>query len=301
LKKDYSVYYFIFLFVLAAGLLFETGCRKMESDQTIPSYLKIDSIFLNTYYPNEGSASQEITDAWVYVDDQLLGVFELPALFPVLSNGNHRLEIRPGIKLNGISSTRVPYPFYQPIIFENFNFVPDSVMDIGAVSTTYYENLMFAWDEDFEEPSISIIKSESSDTTIKRTSPENSHEAFLTENSSYSGKIVLTDANPMFWGYSFAAFDLPNNQSPVALEVNFKTNNSMVVGVLTSLPGDYKWDDLVYLNHSDEWNKIYINIGPTTSRYPNAIDYKIYFRAEKEPDLDTATILLDNIKLIYRQ
>jgi len=301
LKKYYTVYYFIFLFGLAISLLFETSCRKIEGGQTIPSYLKIDSIFINTYYPNEGSASQEITDAWVYVDDQLLGVFELPALFPVLSDGNHRLEIRPGIKLNGISSTRVPYPFYQPIIFENFNFVPDSVMNMGAVSTKYYDNLMFAWLEDFEEPSISIITSESSDTSITRTSPENSPEAFLTENSSYSGKIVLTDANPMFWGYSFNAFNLPHNETPVALEVNFKTNNSIVVGVLTSLPGDYKWDDLVYLNHSDEWNKIYINIGPTASRYPNAIDYKIYFRVTKEPDLDTATIFLDNIKLIYRQ
>lgn len=301
MKKDYVVYYSIFLFVLAIGLLFETSCRKMEGDQTIPSYLKIDSIYINTYYPNEGSASQEITDAWVYVDDQLLGVFELPALFPVLASGSHHLEIRPGIKLNGISSTRVPYPFYQPVVIDNFNFVPDSVMNMGVVSTGYYENLMFAWLEDFEEPGISIIASESSDTIIARTYPENSPEAFLSENSSYSGKIVLTDANPMFWGYSFSAFNLPGNETPVALEVNFKTNNPMVVGVLTSLPGDYKWDDLVYLNHSKEWNKIYINLAPEVSRYPNAIDYKIYFRATKEADLDTATIFLDNIKLIYRK
>ena len=281
-------------------MLFTTGCTKMEGGHTIPSYLKIDSVFIDTYYPVEGSSSQEITDVWVYVDDQQVGVFELPALFPVLKSGNHRLEIRPGIKLNGISSTRVPYPFYKPVIYDNFNFVPDSVMSLGVIQTEYQENIRFAWMEDFEGSSISIIESSSSDTTIEKTQPVNSPEAFLSENSGYSGKIVLTSEKPVFWGYSFNAFDLPRSVKPVLLEVNFKTNNSMVVGVLSNSPNGYKWDDLVYLNHSEEWNKIYINILPTTSRYPNAYDFKIYFRAAIEPGLDKGVIYIDNIKLIHR-
>jgi len=300
LKKDFTLYYFIFLVGIGFSLIFASGCRKMDSDLTVPSYIKIDSVFIETYYPVEGTESQEITDVWIYVDDQQLGVFELPALFPVLQEGKHKLEIRPGIKLNGISSTRVPYPFYKPILIEDFNFVPDSVMNMGVIHTEYYENLKFIWMEDFEGPSISIKESESSDTTIERTQPANSPEAFLSENSRYSGKIVLTEEKSLFWGYSFNTFDLPRDGTPVLLEVNFKTNNAMVVGVLSSLPGDFKWDDLVYLNHSPEWNKIYINIAPTTSRYPNAYNFTIYFRATLESNLSRADIYIDNVKLIYR-
>ena len=301
MKKDYTVYYFVFLLGIGFSLFFATSCNKMEGDQTVPSYLKIDSVFIETYYPVEGSSSHKITDVWVYVDDQQMGVFELPALFPILKSGKHRLEIRPGIKLNGISSTRVPYPFYEPIIYDNFNFIPDSVLNMGAIRTKYYDNIEFTWLEDFEGPSISIIESESSDTTIERTQPVNSPEAFLSDHSSYSGEIVLTSDKPTFWGYSFNAFDLPRDSKPVALEIDFKTNNSLVVGVLSSLPGEYKWDDLVYLNHTDSWNKIYINIGPTTSRYPKAYDFKIYFRAGRESGVTQSEIFIDNIKLIHRK
>jgi len=41
------------------------SCYKFEGDQTVPSYLKIDSINLETYYPEEGSNSSKITDVWV--------------------------------------------------------------------------------------------------------------------------------------------------------------------------------------------------------------------------------------------
>lgn len=301
MKKDYTVYYFIFLFGLFFSLFLLGGCRKMNSAQTTPSYIKIDSVYLETYYSVEGTASQEITDVWVYVDDQQMGVFQLPALFPILSEGQHRLEIRPGIKLNGISSTRVPYPFYRPIVYENFNFVLDSTINLGSIKTKYYENTKFVWLEDFEGSSISIKESETSDTTINQTTPADSPEAFLSNYSSYSGKIVLTQDNPMFWGYSFDVYDLPRDGTPVALELNFKTDTPMVIGVLTSLPGDFKWDDLVYLNKSSEWNKIYINIAPTASRYTNAYDFKIYFRAIIGVDDEEANIYIDNIKLLYRQ
>ena len=110
----------------------------------MPAYIKIDTIKLDTYYPEQGSKSANITDAWVYVNDNLVGVFELPALLPVLHRGPNKLQIYPGIKLNGISSTRVPYPFYQPVVYDDFNFVEDSVHEMNNVVTTYYPN-SFCW------------------------------------------------------------------------------------------------------------------------------------------------------------
>ncbi len=277
-----------------------SGCYKFEGDQTVPAYLKIDSVYLETIYTVQGENSQEITDVWVYVDDQQLGVFELPAKFPVLAAGKHKLEIRPGIKLNGISSTRVPYPFYKPVLYESFDFYPDSVQDMGNLKTTYYDNLTFAWLEDFEAPGLSFKITDDSDTTINRTEPAGSPEAWISEYSNYSGKITLTNQKNYFEAMSFSAYDLPKMEKAVMLELNFKTDNYMTVGLFINEPDRYVKMPLVILNYSSGWNKIYINLGPTVSDYPKAIDYKVYFSAQKREDKETTNIYLDNIKLIYR-
>ena len=54
-----------------------------------------------------------ITDAWVTMDGINLGVFELPAQIPILDEGEHNFRISPGIKENGMSATRMIYPFYE--------------------------------------------------------------------------------------------------------------------------------------------------------------------------------------------
>ena len=77
-----------------------TSCQKFEGDQTIPAYVRIDTVLFTADYVTQGSSTHKITDAWVYVDDQLIGVYELPSTFPVLASGKHKLEIRVGIKLN---------------------------------------------------------------------------------------------------------------------------------------------------------------------------------------------------------
>ena len=46
-------------------LLILTACEK-EDTNTIPSYIKIDNITLD-----EVNTTENITDAWVYIDDKL--------------------------------------------------------------------------------------------------------------------------------------------------------------------------------------------------------------------------------------
>lgn len=277
-----------------------SSCSKFEGAQTVPAYLQIDTIFQNTDYNTEGENSHEITDVWIYVDDQQLGVFEIPAMFPVLASGKHKLEIRPGIKLNGISSTRTPYPLLKPIVIENFEFFPDSVQEMNNLTFTYYDNVTFAWIEDFEISSLTIQETSTSDTAIKRTLPAENPEAYLSSTSSFSGQINVTEEKPYYSGWSFFSYVLPKLESPVLLELDFKTDTYVTVGLLVHYPGGYESKPLVILNHSDEWNHIYINFTPTVSQYSNAIDYKVHFEAGLESGSSKSNIYLDNIKLIYR-
>ena len=97
-----------------------SSCEIYNPSEDEPSYIHIDSISLTTDYTAYGTASHKITDAWVYVDNELIGAFELPANVPVLKSGVHNINIRPGIKLNGIAATRSYYPFFNPCIFNSF-------------------------------------------------------------------------------------------------------------------------------------------------------------------------------------
>lgn len=293
-------YCFLFVFLLA-GFFAATGCYKFEGDQTIPAYISIAGINLETYYPEEGTDSQDIVDVWVYVDDGLLGVFEIPKTFPVLAEGKHKLEIRPGIKLNGISSTRVPYPFYKPIIFDEYEFHPGETDTLGVLTTSYFSGTEFVWMEDFEQPGISIEKIESvSDTAIKRTEPANNPVAFLSPDSRYSGVIDLTSDKDQYAGTSHNSFDVQTAGTVIIMEMNFKTDNYITVGLLIRDKYEVVEKQLLILNHSDEWKKIYINLGANLSLYPQAFDYKIIFRAGLESESSEADIFLDNIKIVHR-
>jgi len=290
---------FLFLILISLSIILPS-CNKFEGDITVPAYLQIDTVFFVTDNALQGENSHEIVDLWVYVDDQQMGVFELPAKFPLLYEGKHKVEIRAGIKVNGISSTRAPYPMYKPIIFDDFEFFPDSVQKLNNLTFTYYNNISFPWIENFENGNLTMEETPNSDTSIVITSPINNPEAFLSVNSKYSGQINLTKERPYYNGWSFYAYELPDLESPVLLEMDFKTDTYVTVGLLVHYSGGYQPKPLVVLNHSDEWNHIYINLTPTVSQYPNAIDFKILFEANIESDSQLANIYLDNIKLIYR-
>jgi len=284
--------------VIALLLLSIFSCNKFEGDQTVPAYIKIDTIRLSTEYFSQGSNTHKITDAWVYVNDQLIGAFELPVTVPILARGKQKLEIRPGIKLNGISGTRVPYPFYKPYTVQDFNFIQDSIIKINPV-TSYYNTTGFAWMEDFEGASISLAKTSQSDTSIYQTTPLNNPEAYLSEFSSFSGIVNLTSDKSYFKIASFNAFILPSDNSPVMLELDYKCDRSFGVGMFASISGSVVDIALVVVNKSETWNKIYINLGPNISAYKKASNFKIYFESSASGD-NEANYYFDNIKLIYR-
>ncbi len=277
--------------------LFISSCRKFDGDQTIPSFIQIDSIALSSDYFTEGANTHNITDAWVYVNDQVVGAFELPALVPVLMKGINKIEIRPGIKLNGISSTRAPYPFYKPYIIEA-KLVEDSVTVLKPV-VSYYSTTQFAWIEDFEGSSISLEKTNKSDTVIERTVPGDP-EAYTSQYSTYSGKVHLLDEVKKFEIVTFNGYILPGKGTPVFAEIDYKCNRGFGVGVFIKNSNAILTFPLVVVNKSDIWNKIYINLSPIVTEYPNAEYVKLFLDSDLGNDETEAIYFFDNLKIVYR-
>ncbi len=54
---------------------------------------------------------QKITDGWLYVDGEYLGAYTLPAIVPVLAEGENEVILFPGVKENGIEATPNIYPY----------------------------------------------------------------------------------------------------------------------------------------------------------------------------------------------
>lgn len=296
-------------FALAMGiiamLLATQGCELINPAEDIPSYIHIDSVMLETE-SSEGTASHKISDVWVFVNDNSIGVFELPATIPILESGNNNIKLRPGIKNNGIAASRRWYPFFERVSFD-LDLVPGQVDTLEPV-THYVENLNI-YNEDFNSLGVNFVTHSESDTTLLLT-----QDPFEVFEGTGSGVVHLDATNQEWRIDTDEDFVLPKLLTPVYLELNYKTNNHFVVGILaTSLDTEVQqlkiilnptWnDDETQL----EWNKTYIDLTNEVSMFPEAISYEIYIEMVQDQDFDgnilvqDPVLYLDNFKLVYPQ
>jgi len=282
-----------------------TSCEKFEGDQTIPAYIQLDSFQLVANPDVElGTLTENFTDVWVYADDQLIGAFELPTYhIPILLEGKHKLSLYPGIKYNGISGTRGPYLFVEPVEYPEFNLIVDFIDSIPPPQVKYYSSTVLSWFEDFETGTIQLKPTVNSDTSLQFYPYDPFHPVY--GNASGAGyltgnyqtlELTSEDAdNPM-------GFELPANSAPVVLELDYNTNNSFMVGLIIIEVGvQITQHPIVVINPTgDVWKKIYVNLTPTVNDNFNADYFKVFIRADRSIDVNNATILFDNVKLIYK-
>jgi hypothetical protein len=296
-KLTQPIYFLIAIMSLAAI----TSCEKFEGSQTIPSYIHIDSIWLvNNSSIEEGSLTSNIDDAWVYVNDQLIGAFELPATVPILVEGNHKLSVYGGVKYNGMSGTRGPYPFWEAKIVADYDFMIDSVRKFNP-ATKYYTTTVFTWMEDYEDITSSLQPTINSDTSVQLIYHEPSHPQL----GSATGVVYLQGSATTFEGATNVeaptGITLPRSGSPVFLELDYNTNTHLVIGLLINEPAQTLQHPVVVLNPTDGvWKKIYVNFTPTISKNNSAIDFDVFFRADKPDDLELSVLKFDNIKLVHK-
>lgn len=303
---------YIFLFGMIL-LLF--SCKKFKGSQEIPAYLKIEQWDFTTNYEVEGAATHAITDAWVYIDGNIHGCFELKShddgvyvTIPVLEDGVHKLHIYPGIKLNSIASTRIQYPFYQPYVLQH-DFKQGEV-GVLHPSTKYYDvdassSMSFRLLEDFED--INNIQIFSVDTTYAdveqishRTDPNAWLDPFDTLNHYRSGHVHIGDTLKRFCLASDEISDIPPAGSYVLMELDYKCSAEMLVGMYIKTGANpVEQKDLIYLKATNNWKKTYINLSPILNENQD-VDYMKFFVSGSVTGNASADYYFDNIKLLYR-
>ncbi len=278
--------FLIVLFYCCAGILMPS-CNIINPAEKIPSYIQIDSAEVNIEFASQGTASHRITDAWVYVNNSLQGVYEMPMTFPLLESGTKEIIVAGGVLQNGVAGTRIAYPFFYPDTFivnlkekETYHIKPNF---------KYKPGTWFRMNEDFE--ATNYFNKVAGDTTIIRINNATVFEGawcgYLKLDEGFSGaECVSSDV------YSFT-----NDGSPVYIEMNYKCNQKFEIGLLATTNGSsikfYNWN----ITPKENWSKIYLNLTEILqSIIPD--DYNILIRASKDTTVTTGEIYFDNIKLL---
>ena len=287
----------LLLFAFIAVLV---SCKKDQYSVDTPAYIQIDSFTVSTAcFENQSNRLQlfdhNVKDAWVYIDNSLQGTYQLPARFPVLEEGSHKIEIRPGILQNGIQATRAIYPFYEFNI-DQIDLVKGETVKIDPCLA--YLNvgqalgeIEVAWSEDFEGI-VDIEYNAQTDTLIVPISDED--EVFA---GNFSGAVFMNKGQSFFEMISPTLTNLPVNGTPIYLEINYRTNHDFFVGLY--LENFTEQINLYGFRANDSWNKVYIDLSEPIRFNGDSPNFNIFIGFQKDPDLDNVKLLIDNIKLLH--
>ncbi len=289
---------FITIFGLV-GLL--VSCDVVNPEEEIPAYLYIKPFNLSTS-SGQGTDSEKILYAWLFINNEFNGVYTLPATVPVLASGETSVQIFPGIKNNGIAASPGIYPFYKA--FNADIMLDPTVIDTIQPTTTYEDDLVFAKLEDFEENHDFVVDRDGNGAT--KLEITNVPEDVFEGNG--AGQIILTE-EASFIEVLTEEFitGFPTTGRPVYLEFDYKNTINFGVGMLgqDDVGTNYPTDFLI-LRPTDTWNKIYFNLTDDVSQFSNFVTrYRIALTSEipeddnGNPEVQEGFIEIDNVKLLF--
>jgi hypothetical protein len=288
MKQRYTAF---LLFCLLAFV----SCNIINPSEEEASYIAINSVNVTTDVAIQGSNAANISDAWIYVDDKLVGAYKLPCRVPVLNSGTHKVSIGAGIQLNGSSTLRTPYLFYRFHEQENVNLELGQTTIISP-TFSYFDSLTFAFKANFDDLSGNKLTStSSSDTTLSLCNdPARVFEgagSCLVELFKDSGFVDFQMIDPI---------SLPKGGANVFMEINYKTNQDLLIGLRSYYSGaSTQEEQVITLRPTESWNKVYINLTRQVSSQINANNFRIYFQTKKLSGSEPLEVLIDNFKIIY--
>ncbi len=277
-------------------VLFCFSCNIINPEENTPSYLTINKIEFIDSVTNLPAAAkvQQFADAWVFINDNFVGVYPLPASFPIFFEGEHKVSVSAGILKNGISSTRIAYPYFTQYSAQA-KFIKETETAVFP-RTTYDAIAKFKFVEDFENTSSNFdTVTLNSDVKIDRT-----NDPSLVFQGSFSGVVVLEDTLDRFLMQTTAQYSFARKSVPTYLEMNYKTDVELQIGLFASNGGPVNVVPKINLKPSNgEWKKIYIDFDPEINVFETTTRFRIFVKANKPSDVSKALIYFDNIKLVF--
>lgn len=279
-------------------ILLLLGCVKNNPD---PSWLEVTqwTLLSNTGLSGaEGELTHNFSDAWVYIDDEVIGVFEVPFKIPILKSGPCNIKVYPTIRNNGISASKKIYPFME--VFEvNTELIQNQTITLNPV--TKYNSMSQFSIEDFEDPLNLNIMVDQNTSAIKSTPTSNIDlQSF---NGNFYGLIQLNSLDSTWIASTQNQLNI-NKGRDAYLEIDYYNTNSLTTGLIYVKPDNSTQNNPnIRLQTQDpssiRWKKIYIDLKELIGYSPNGSNYLQSFIASLDEGKNEGEIRLDNIKVVY--
>lgn len=285
------------LFILLLFIIFIlSSCVKNNPD---PSWIEVNEWQLNSNIELsglEGELTESITNAKVYVNDDLLGIFEVPFRIPVLKSGPCNIKVYPVVINNGISATKKLYPFLN--LYEiDAELIQNETLTINPV--TSYKSITNFWVEDFEDINNSI----ENDANTSLATLQLSNENLTAFNGNFCGKVTLNQNDTTWVANTTEQLAIPKG-SECYLEIDYYVTNDLYTGLLYVNPDNTTQNNVnIRLNgQSPEeavWKKIYIELKELVIASPNQAQFLQTFSAFLDEGDSEGLIYIDNIKVLW--
>ena len=284
--------------LFALLLCFFSSCGK---DVPTPAYLQINK-FTVLANPDavgpQGEMTNNFTDAWVYIDGELMGVFELPAKLPIGQEGTKKISIVAGVRNNGIESTKKRFPFVE--VYETSVSLTPNETTVISPTTRYYSTLNF-WIEDFEDPTSVAIN----ETIYSKTQIHASSDPSILKYGAYFGQVDLTSQDSIWDAITSEKLVIPAGRE-VYLEIDYYTTNSILTGLNaynTSAETVTPNPNILINEQSGDklfWKKIYIDLNEIVTYGVNSSYFKVSLTSILSVELQSSSkVCIDNIKVIH--
>lgn len=301
----------ILAFVLLLG---SAGCSYFQPDTAPAAYIQIDSIpfrdSIPQYAAETGRNAVDIHDAWVFLNGEPVGCFELPARIPIkYTDGQEvRITVEPGVISDGVSGYRVSYPFYTTLNTRT-KLKQDGVTKISFTSTYKTANgnlrvpmpLYYTFENANDNTQLSVVSSVG--TTKRITDPslifKDGGTACMMIQGPDTGRGGIMEYE------SRNIFRLPQDNSPIYLELNYRSTVNFQLGLSAQGSfGQAKLYDLTLLPTNGEWRKVYVSLvdemvaGLQSVGSSRSNTYRILVRA-LSTGKPNEYVLLDNMRLLH--
>ncbi|MBO7576221.1 MAG: hypothetical protein J6T03_02010 [Bacteroidales bacterium] len=302
--------------LLLAGtltLLTLSACKNFDGDITVPAYIHLDHIDIVPQAQNAPSVEpgfySSSVDAVQLVgyfegdkEETDFGSFQLPFTTPILRHGTLKyLHAYPVIKQSGQAAFRVYYTFYQPVTLYGITLSPDSVTNLGTLNpdsqkwtlnANYHgRDIMTVHCEDYFEPTTFSTNFDTNLTWVKND-PENACTG--------QGYAMLHVADSESTKTFTCTKELsPNERNTFYLEIDYKSDLELWVQLLgfEYLGTTAVVKSVMTLYPTDEWRKVYINLGKTWSWFNYNVPLTLFFQASN-PQGVGGNVYIDNVKVI---
>ncbi len=271
--------------------LVPSSCDTSEAER--PAFIRIDTIAVDsTSFDSTGSVSHAIRFAWVYVEDNLIGVHELPAVVPVLAEGTQEITVFAGVSENGIGTQASRYPFYA-FWQKNDTLVKEDTLLLEP-RVRYQKGLKVPLNVTFDNSQVPEISLGVVDGNGFYNIDLNPQEAF--EGSGSLELYLPPGASHMVLETS--SIPVPTGKAGYFIEFNYRNNCDFLIGLRAG--GTNQTTSLIGIRPRTNYNKIYVNITQPVDQLSGLSEsVHIYFRMDQDTSVQDQIVRIDNLKVLY--